>query len=65
LALVPKTFIGELSPNQETKDAPVHDGLAVFSDSIRQIHQGLGASGAIPEDPSAGNALCGYRPLSA
>jgi hypothetical protein len=44
-----QTAVGEPFPNQERKYGLVHDALAAFSGSTRQIHRGLGASGANPK----------------
>ncbi len=62
-AIVRQAAIGEPLPNQETKYGFVHGGLAAFSGSRRQIHRGLGASGANPKGRGAGGKIIGPAPL--
>jgi hypothetical protein len=50
--------VGEFFLNQETKDRLVHDGLPGCADSTRQIHRGLGASGANPTRPRCRRGHC-------
>jgi hypothetical protein len=63
-AIVRQAAIGEPLPNQEPKYGFVHDGLAAFSGSTRQIHRGLGASGANPKGRGAGAGIVRPSPPS-
>jgi hypothetical protein len=53
-----QTAGGELFPNQEAKEYLVHGGLARCRLRPRQIHPGLGASGANPKGQVQATAVC-------